>query len=191
VLIFLFDLSVLSVFLIIAATGFVFLLLSFFLGDLLEHFHADIDLNTGGEGIALLDSRVISIFLTAFGGVGAICAKLGLGVTFSSVCGLLGGITLGGIVFYFGRLLYRQQASSSVGAHQLIGRTAEVVVTIQPGSVGRISCRIGEERVEKLARTKNGSEIKIGSHVRIEEVIGESAIVSIDDGTRSFLPPQP
>jgi membrane protein implicated in regulation of membrane protease activity len=187
VLIFIFGLSVLTVFLVIAGVGFVFLLLSFFLGDLFEHLNADIDLASGNDGIALLDSRVISIFLTAFGGVGAICSKLGFGVTLSSLGGLLGGITLGGIVFYFGRLLYRQQASSSVGAHQLIGRTAEVVVTIKPGSVGQITCRIGPERIEKLARAKNDSEIKAGSQVRIEEIAGESVIVTVDDGSRSFI----
>jgi membrane protein implicated in regulation of membrane protease activity len=187
VFIFIFGLSVLTVFLIIAGVGFAFLLLSFFLGDLFEHFNADIDLNSGNDGIALLDSRVISIFLTAFGGMGAICTKLGFGVTLSSVGGLLGGITLGWIVFYFGRLLYRQQASSSVGAHQLIGRTAEVVVAIKPGSVGQISCRIGPERIEKLARAKIDSEIKAGSQVRIEEIAGESVIVTVDDGSRSFL----
>jgi membrane protein implicated in regulation of membrane protease activity len=187
VIIFIFGLSVLAVFLIIAAVGFVFLLLSFFLGDLFEHLNADIDLNSGNGGMALMDSRVISIFLTAFGGAGAICSKLGFDATVSSAGGFLGGITLGWIVFYFGRLLYRQQASSSVGAHQLIGRTAEVVVAIQPGSVGQISCRIGAERIEKLARAKNDSEIKIGSQVRIEEIAGESVIVTVDDGSRSFL----
>jgi len=190
VLIFIFGLSVLVVFLIIAAVGFVCLLLSFLLGDLFEHLNADIDLNSGNDGIALLDSRVISIFLTAFGGAGAICSRLGFDVTISSVGGLLGGITFGGIVFYFGRLLYRQQATSSVGAHQLIGRTAEVVVAIQPGSVGQISCRIGAERIEKLARTKNDSEIKVGSQVKILEIAGESLIVEVDDGSRSFLPAQ-
>jgi membrane protein implicated in regulation of membrane protease activity len=189
VLTFIFGLSVLAVFLIIAAAGFVFLLLSFFLGDLFEHLNADIDLGGGNDGIALLDSRVISIFLTAFGGVGAICSKLGLGVTFSSAGGLIGGIMLGCVVLYFGRLLYRQQASSSVGAHQLIGRMAEVVVAIKPGSVGQICCRVGAERVEKLARAKTDSEIKVGSQVRIEEIFGESVIVTIDDGARSFLPP--
>jgi membrane protein implicated in regulation of membrane protease activity len=175
------------VFLIIAGLGFIFLLLSFFLGDLFEHLNADIDLNSGNDGIALLDSRVISIFLTAFGGVGAICSKLGFGVGLSSLGGLLGGIIFGGVVFYFGRLLYHQQATSSVGAHQLIGRTAEVVVSIKPGGVGQISCRIGAERIEKLARTKDDSEIKAGSQVRIEEIAGESVLVSVDDGSRSFL----
>src|SRR5262245_23595000 len=101
VLFIIFGLSVLTIFLIIAGVGFIFLLLSFVLGDLFEHLNADIDLNSGNDGIALLDSRVISIFLTAFGGVGAICSKLGFDVTLSSVGGLLGGITLGWIVLYF------------------------------------------------------------------------------------------
>jgi hypothetical protein len=113
VLIFILGLSVLAVFLIIAAVGFVILLLSFFLGDLFEHLNGDINLNSGADGIALLDSRVISIFLTAFGGVGAICSKLGFDVTFSSVGGLLGGITFGGIVFYSESICRRSSRNSA------------------------------------------------------------------------------
>jgi hypothetical protein len=70
--IFIFGLGVLTAFLIIAGAGFVFLLLSFFLGNLFEHVNADINLNSGADEITLLDSRVVSIFLSAFGGVGAI-----------------------------------------------------------------------------------------------------------------------
>jgi hypothetical protein len=41
-----------------------------------------------------------------------------------------------------------------------------------------VSCRVGEERVEKLARARDNREIKAGSTVRVEEVAGDSLIVS-------------
>lgn len=182
------GLSALTVYLLIGAAGFLFLVLSFFFSDLFEHLGVDVSsldhLDVGTDGIGVLDSRVVSIFITAFGCVGAIGVQLGLNPVLSGILGLLSGIVLGAIVFYFGKLLYHQQASSSVSAHQLLGRLAEVTVTIPPGTVGRISCRFGEERVEKLARARDEIEIKSGTTVRIEEIAGEAVIVSTDDGTR-------
>lgn len=182
------GLSALTCFLLIGAAGFLFLVLSFFFSDLFEHFGAEAasldHVDVGTDGIGVLDSRVISIFVTALGCVGAVGVQLGLSPVASGWLGVLSGVLLGAIVFYFGKLLAQQQASSSVSAQQLLGRLAEVTVTIQPGTVGRISCRIGEERVEKLARSRGETEIKFGTTVRIEELAGEAVIVSVDDGTR-------
>ena len=167
------NLTPLIVFLIIAAIGFVFLLISLIVGDLFDSFGFDAGIDSDG----FLDSRVISVFITSFGGVGAIGIQMGLGVAASSILGLVGGIVLGGLVSLFGRFLYKQQSSSSVTTPQLIGRTAQVVVSIAPGGLGQVSCRVGEERVEKLARTRDNKEIKAGALVRVEEIAGDSLIV--------------
>ena len=103
---------------------------------------------------------------------------MGLTVVASSLLGLAGGIVLGGLVSLFARFLYKQQATSSVATSQLVGRTAQVIVAIAPGSLGQVSCRVGEERVEKLARARDNSEIKAGATVRVDEVAGDSLIVS-------------
>jgi hypothetical protein len=55
-----------------------------------------------------------------------------------------------------------------------------VTVRIQPGNVGQISCRVGDERVEKLARARDGAEIKAGEIVRIESIAADSVIVSLE-----------
>lgn len=185
---FLFQLNALTVFLLITAAGFLFLLASFLLGDLFDMLGHD----AGGDAhdMGILDTRVISIFATAFGGCGALGTWLGVGVVLSSVLGLVGGIALGAIIFFFGQTLYRQQASSSISAHSLVGRIAEVVVAIHPNSVGKISCRVGEERVEKLARSRENVEIKPGAFVLIEEVAKEMVIVSFDEEVaKLYLPP--
>lgn len=175
---FLLNISSLMVFLAIAAIGFIFLLVSLILGDIFDSFGIDADLDGGADGHGLLDSRVISVFVTSFGGFGAIGIQMGLGIAVSSLLGLAGGVVLGGLVSLFARFLYKQQSSSSVGTAQMVGRTAQVIVSIAPGSLGQISCRVGEERVEKLARSKDNQEIKVGAMVRIDEVAGDSVIVS-------------
>jgi hypothetical protein len=166
------------VFLIIAAIGFVFLFISLIVGDIFDSFGVDTGVDGAADGHGFLDSRVISVFVTAFGGVGAIGIQMGLGIVASSLMGLGGGVVLGGLVSLFARFLYKQQSSSSVGVAQMVGRTAQVIVSIAPGSLGQVSCRIGEERIERLARSKDNVEIKAGAMVRIEAVAGDSVIVS-------------
>ena len=183
---FLANASPLIVFLGIAALGFVFLLISLVVGDIFDSFGFETGIDTGADGHALLDSRVISVFVTAFGGVGAIGIQAGLSIVVSSLLGLAGGIVLGGLVSLFARFLYKQQSSSSVGTTQLIGRTAQVIVSIAPGSLGQVSCRVGEERVEKLARARDNREIKAGATVRVEEVAGDSLIVSLYSDSSTF-----
>lgn len=182
--------SALTVFLIIAGVGFLILLASLVLGDMFEGLDVDGGLDGGFDGHGFLDSRVISVFVLAFGGFGAIGTQAGFGIVASSLLGLGGGVFLGGLVSVFGRFLYKQQATSSVTSNQLVGRTAQVTVSIQSGSVGQVMCRVGEERVEKLARTRSNEEIKAGAIVRIDEIAGDSLIVSVEGGTKSFQIPK-
>lgn len=175
---FLSNITPLIVFLGIAALGFVFLLISLVVGDIFDTFGFETGLDGAGNGHGFLDSRVISVFVTAFGGFGAIGIQMGLSIVASSILGLVGGLVLGGIVSLFARFLYQQQSTSSVTTSQLVGRTAQVIVSIGPGSLGQVSCRVGEERVEKLARARDNQEIKAGATVRVEEVAGDSLIVS-------------
>ena len=175
---FLSNISFLMVFLAIAAIGFIFLIVSLVLGDIFDSFGFETGLDGGVDGHGFLDSRVISVFITSFGGFGAIGIQMGLGIVPSSLIGLAGGVLLGALVSLFARFLYKQQSSSSIGTAQLIGRTAQVIVSIAPGNLGQISCRIGEERIEKLARSKDNREIRAGALVRVDEIAGDSVIVS-------------
>jgi membrane protein implicated in regulation of membrane protease activity len=180
---FLSNITPLIVFLCIGAIGFVFLLVTLVVGDIFDSLGFDTGLDGGAADGAFLDSRVISVFVTAFGGFGAIGIQLGLSIFASSLLGLGGGVVLGGLVSLFARFLYKQQSSSSVTTSQLVGRSAQVVVSIAPGSLGQVSCRIGEERVEKLARARDNREIKVGATVRVDEVAGDSLIVSPYDSS--------
>ncbi|HLL99933.1 MAG TPA: hypothetical protein VK400_02680 [Pyrinomonadaceae bacterium] len=175
------DITLLTTFLIIGGIGFLFLLISLVVGDVFDALGLDFSLDASHD-FGIFDSRVISVFLVAFGGFGALGVQMGFGAATSSLLGLLGGVAFGAVVFFFGKFLYGQQSTSSVRAEDLIGRTAQVVVNIKPDQLGQISCRVGDEKVEKLARTVGGEEIKAGQLVRIESIGSDSVIVSVDSG---------
>jgi hypothetical protein len=173
-----------TIFLIIAAVGLLFIAVSFFFGELV----GDFDFDGDGAGDGIVNTRVLSVFVLSFGACGAIATHLGFGAATSAGAGLAAGLVLGGLVALFGWFLHRQQASSSVGQVHLVGRTAQVTVSIPAGGIGQVMCRVGEERVEKLARARDGAELKAGSLVFIEDFAGDSAIVSAADGQYGYLP---
>lgn len=178
---FLTNLNLLMLFAIIGGIGFVFLIVSLVVGDVFDAVGLDLDgSGSGGPDFGLLDSRVIAVFITAFGGFGVIGAQMGFGAFGSSMFGMLGGVVFGGVISAFGRFLIGQQASSSVTDDDLVGRTGQVTVTIKPGSVGQISVKIGDERVEKIARSKSGEEFAAGAIVKVSAVAGDSLLVETE-----------
>ena len=184
------QISPVSVFLGIASLGFLFLLVSLVFGELLDHADLGHDLGHGMEGPAFLSPRVIAVFVTAFGGFGAIATYLGFGVFPSSFFGFVGGLAFGGIVYMFARFLYSQQASSTTTTSELVGRTAEVTVGIPAAGSGQVRCLVGESLVEKIARSRDGGAIPHHSLVRIDEIVGEFAVVSPATEPQATVPAQ-
>lgn len=188
------QVSALSVFLVIAAIGFLFLLATLVFGEIFEH--VDIDHDLDHDGLGFFNTKVISVFITAFGGFGAIAVSQGFGNFASSVIGLTGGVALGALVYFFARLLYSQQASSVISSSDLVGRTGQITVAIPSNGFGQVRCLIGESMVEKIARTREGLEIPYNSLVRIEGVVGDGVIVSLyqsdeAEGVYLFEPENP
>ena len=169
------SLNAYTVFVAIAAIGFVFLLISLVFGEIFDFFDHDVDFSHGGPGI--LSSRVIAVFITAFGAFGAIATNNGLGPGPSSGVGVASGLLFGGGIYALLRFLYGQEATSEVLASDLVGQSARVVVAIPASGVGQVRCRIGEELVDKIAQSRDGLAIAENTAVRIEEVLGETVIV--------------
>jgi membrane protein implicated in regulation of membrane protease activity len=141
----------------------------------LEH---DLAHDMAHDGPGIFNARIISMFITAFGGCGAISVYLGLGVLISSLIGLAGGFLFGWLVYLFARLLYSQQASSIHGTSDLLGISAQVIVAIPANGLGQVRCIVGESAIEKIARSADGSPIAENTTVFIEEASGETLIVS-------------
>ncbi len=172
------QLSAFGVFLGIGGIGFIFLLVSLVFGEVFEHFGADADHGMEHGGPSFLSVRGISVFITAFGGIGAIGVRYGLGTAGASGAGFVGGMAFAYVIYVVGKFLYGQQSTSSTTAQDVVGQTARVIVAIPAGGVGQIRCRIGEELVDKIARSRSGAAIAENASVRVEEVLGETVIVS-------------
>jgi len=169
------QLSAFTVFLAICAVGFLFLVLALVFGGLFDFFEADHDVDVGGPGF--FSSRVMAVFVTAFGGFGAVATYYGLGPVPASLVGFASGIVFGGAIYALARVLYNQQASTEVRAGDLVGAIGRVVIGIPPGGVGQIRVRLGEELMDKIARTRDGMAVAENTSVQIEEVLGETVIV--------------
>jgi membrane protein implicated in regulation of membrane protease activity len=166
-----------SVFLAIAALGFLFLVMSLFFGGIFEHFDGglDHDLDHGGPGF--FSTRVMSVFVLAFGGFGAIATHYGASPLPASGIGFIGGVVLATPIYFFARFLYAQQSTSEVRSQELVGQLARVVVTIPAGGIGQVRFRVGEELVDKIARARDSDAIPEHTPVRVEDVLGETVIV--------------
>jgi membrane protein implicated in regulation of membrane protease activity len=172
------QLSAFGVFLGIAGIGFLFLVISLIFGELFDHLGADADHSLDHGGPSFLSLRGISVFATAFGGIGAIAVRYGLGVLPATGAGFAGGFVFAYIIYAFAKFLYGQQASTEMSTQDLLGQTARVVVAIPKDGLGQIRCRIGEELVDRIARSRSGAAIPENMSVRVVEILGETVIVS-------------
>lgn len=168
-----------SVFLAISSVGFLFLLVALFFGGLFEHFEVagDHDLGHGGPGF--FSTRILSVFITAFGGLGAVATYYGLGVIAASGVGFLSGLFFAGLIWLFAGFLYSQQASSDVNVQETIGHVGRVIVAIPAGGVGQVRCQLGEQMVDKIARAQDGAAIPENAAVTVVEILGDTVVVSL------------
>jgi membrane protein implicated in regulation of membrane protease activity len=169
------QLNAFTVFLGIGAVGFLFLIVSVLFGELFDHIGGFDHFDHGGPGF--FSGRVMAVFITAFGGFGAIATHAGLSWFLSTAVGFSGGMIFGGAIGAFAKFLYGQQASSEIKSADLVGQTGRVIVTIPAGGVGQIRCRLGEELIDKVARSHDGDSLSENTPVLVEEVLGETVIV--------------
>lgn len=170
-----FPFSAFAVFLTIAFAGFGFLAIAVLFGEVSEIFQGDADVGDGGP--SFLNGRVLSVFVSAFGGTGALASHFGLGVIPASLAGVVSGVAFGGAIYWFGHLLYSQQSSTDVSGIDLIWKAARVTVAIPANGLGQVRVQVGNEIVDKIARSKSGEAIAANSIVVVDEILGEIAIV--------------
>jgi hypothetical protein len=173
------QISAFTVFLAIAAVGFCFLLISLLFGEVFSHFEFDhsIDHDLDHGGPSFFSPRVMSVFITAFGGFGAVAVHYGMNVLGASGVGFVSGFGFASVIYFFARFLYGQQATTRVAAGDLVGQAVRVVVAIPAGGVGQVRCQLGEELIDKIARSDDGRPIGENEMVRIEQEVGEIVIV--------------
>jgi len=166
-----------TVFLSLSAVGFLLLVVALFFGEIFEHLDGSADHDFGHGGPSFFSVRILSVFITAFGGFGAVATFYGFGVLASSGVGFLSGATFASLIYAFALFLFRQQASTDIHPRDVVGQPARVVVPIPKDGVGQVRCQIGEQLMDKIARTRDGGPIAENAIVTVTDILGEAVIV--------------
>jgi membrane protein implicated in regulation of membrane protease activity len=139
--------------------------------------------SSDGEGsplLALLSVRVWT-YLFAFGGATGVLLRL-VGREGEPQCGI-GAVVVGTAAAVMARVilgrLSRAGASGTVHAHDLAGRTGDVIIPFAAGATGKVRVRVAGEAVDVLATTDDGEPLGRNDEVLIVEVReGGSALVT-------------
>ena len=128
------------VFLIIFVIGLVLTLTVFLIGELFDlGDYGDSGDAVGAETPSPLSSRILFVFITAFGGVGFIADALGWPLPLSILAGLVGGTAVAAGTFFLVVLpMARQQGSTSLKLDDLMDLEGEVTDDIPAGGIGKV-----------------------------------------------------
>jgi membrane protein implicated in regulation of membrane protease activity len=132
--------------------------------------------NGAAHGPSFVSVRTFSIFAMFFGFGGALAQYYSMTWMPASLIGLGSGFIAALVGFQFFKLLYGQQASSTINIAELVGQTAEVINAIPAAGVGEVTIIYRGQRKDLLARSQEGS-IPAGSKVKIVEDLGSSVLV--------------
>jgi membrane-bound ClpP family serine protease len=160
------------VFLSLAAIGLFFLLVSALFGD-----HADAHAEVEAGHFGFLSTRMVAVFFTAFGTVGAICRWYGQSTLASSVWGAVTAVPLSVVYVAAMKALRSQQASSLIDDGELVGLLGRVTVPIAVGALGEISCSCKAQTTRRMARSRSSQAIPEGAVVKVVEVQGDVVVV--------------
>jgi membrane protein implicated in regulation of membrane protease activity len=96
----------------------------------------------------------------------------------ASGVGFASGMFFAGLIYAFATFLFSQQASSDLRIGDIVGQAARVVVPIPAGGVGQVRCQLGEQLVDKIARSRDGSAIAENAAVTVVSFLGETVVVA-------------
>ncbi|MEX1103414.1 MAG: hypothetical protein WED87_04145 [Dehalococcoidia bacterium] len=176
-------------FLIIFGVGIFLTVITFVVGELFDLGSGDVD--TGGEvgeGTASpFSSRILFVFMTAFGGFGFIGQALDWNIGASVLLALAGGLAVSAGTFFLVVLpMARQQGSVHVNESDFVGLEGQVTAEIPEGGLGRVTfvAPASGARVSPAARSANGERIPFGMAVKVVGTgTGAVTVVSLNVST--------
>ena len=137
----------------------------------------DHDADAGGMP-SVFSTRVISLFLLGFSGMGLVTTYAWeLRPVYSALSGLGFGVLLGALAYVFVAFFYREQASSAPVADDYIEMEGRVSATIPENGTGEVTLAVKEQLRAVFARSADGKAIADGRAVRIVRMSGGTAIV--------------
>lgn len=130
-----------------------------------------------------LSPVVLAMFVTVFGAVGLLGQRgLGLPWLVHLLLAAVSGVALSGVTFYlFARIVRWAQGSSQTSVLEALGSSAEVIVPIPPGGLGRVAYTVQDSRFTAAARSTDGGPIATHTIVTIEECSGPVFLVRESD----------
>lgn len=164
--------------------GFIWLVLSAFLGPLIgeigQH-DADVFGLDGDVHFSPMSPSVISAFTAAFGCGGLLSMGLfDLSSLQSLPIALAAGFAVAGFVYYIIRYIFvNVQGGVETPTSDLMGQSAEVIVGIPEGGVGEIAYVTASGRQTSSARAEDGKPVPSHSLVEIVGFAGPNKIVRV------------
>jgi len=173
--------------------GLLFAIVSAFLGHLFGGGHdVHVDVGTGGHaeagfqdtgmpGLSPFSPTTITAFLTAFGGLGMIFSRIEATKSpwVSAPLALLGAfIIAAGVIWLFGTVFHKVDASSESRVATLVGISATVITPIPADGVGEIAYVQAGSRYTAPARNEGGAPVASGQTVKIVRIVGTQFYVS-------------
>lgn len=161
-------------FLVIFGVGLLLTLVTFVVGELFDLGGGADD--GGGFGAdaspSPFSSRILFVFLTAFGGFGFIADAMDAEVWLAALSAIVGGVLVAGGTFFLVVLpMARQQGSIHLYRGDLVGLEGEIVTAVPPAGMGRVTLIAPSSgaRLVESARSADGEAIPLGTVVRITQ----------------------
>jgi membrane protein implicated in regulation of membrane protease activity len=174
----------------IALLGALFLVLSAVLGEVFDFFDGGADHMDGD--LHPVSGKTVAVGMTAFGATGMITTYYGWGPLLSALTSALAALLLGAVAWWIIASLFRETASTDVSVSTMVGRRAQVIVSIPAGSVGEVLLATADSTRHMIARSRDGGAIPEGTSVRIVESLGSVVLVEpIDQTAPASGPLQP
>ena len=172
--------------------GLLFAIVSAFLSHLFGGHDADVDVGTGGHaeagfqdtglpGLSPFSPTTITSFITAFGGLGLIFSRIEATSSpwISAPLSVLGALIIAvAVVWLFGTVFHKVDASSESRVSTLVGMHATVITPIPANGVGEIAYVQAGSRYSAPARNERGTPIANGQTVKIVRIVGSQFYVA-------------
>jgi membrane protein implicated in regulation of membrane protease activity len=172
--------------------GLLFAIVSAFLGHLFGGHDADVDVGTGGHaeagfqdtglpGLSPFSPTTITAFITAFGGLGLIFSRIEATSSpwMSAPLSVLGALIIAAaVVWLFGTVFHKVDASSESRVATLVGMSATVITPIPANGVGEIAYVQAGSRYSAPARNERGTPVANGQTVKIVRIVGTQFYVT-------------
>ena len=129
------------------------------------------------DGPGPVGLKTILAFTAGWGWGGLIgLDSLGWGLL-SLPFGMLVGLALAAVVFYFMRFLYAQEATSTVGVAHMVGQQGVALTAIPSGGTGEVHLNVRGTSLKCLARSESAEAIPAGATISVVEEVGGTLVV--------------